>query len=150
MHICVSKLTIIGSDNGLSPGRGQAIAWTNPGILLTQTLWTNFSETLSEFHSFSFKVNAFENVVCEMASVLYWPQWVKLETVQTMCRCNYEREYCNPTTFRTSWKCTALWGDLNWHHCALICCNGMHQDYVYVKGECQSTLQKIKHYLHYE
>ena len=24
-HICVSKLTIFGSDNGLSPGRRQAI-----------------------------------------------------------------------------------------------------------------------------
>ena len=33
-HICVSNLTIIGSDNGLSPGRCQAIIWTNPGILL--------------------------------------------------------------------------------------------------------------------
>ena len=32
-HICVSKLTIIGSDNGLSPGRRQAIIWTNDGIL---------------------------------------------------------------------------------------------------------------------
>ena len=32
MHICISKLTIIGSDNGLSPGRGQeAIIWTNAG-----------------------------------------------------------------------------------------------------------------------
>ena len=29
MHICVSKLTIIGSENGLSPGRRQAIIWTN-------------------------------------------------------------------------------------------------------------------------
>ena len=28
-HICVSKLTIIGSDNGLSPDRRQAIIWTN-------------------------------------------------------------------------------------------------------------------------
>ena len=27
-HICVSKLTIIGLDNGLSPGRCQAIIWT--------------------------------------------------------------------------------------------------------------------------
>ena len=35
IHICVSKLTIIGSDNGLSPGRRQAIIWTNAGILLT-------------------------------------------------------------------------------------------------------------------
>ena len=30
-HICVSKLTIIGSDNGLSPGQRQAIIWTNDG-----------------------------------------------------------------------------------------------------------------------
>ena len=30
-HICVGNLTIIGSDNGLSPGRRQAIAWTNDG-----------------------------------------------------------------------------------------------------------------------
>ena len=28
-HICVSKLTITGSGNGLSPGRRQAIIWTN-------------------------------------------------------------------------------------------------------------------------
>ena len=53
-HICVSKLTIIGSDNGLSPGRRQAIIWTNAGILLIQTLGTNFSEILGEIHSFSF------------------------------------------------------------------------------------------------
>ena len=33
-HICISKLNIIGSDNGLSPGRHQAIIWTNAGILL--------------------------------------------------------------------------------------------------------------------
>ena len=32
-HMCVSKLTIIGRDNGLSPGRRQAIIWTNAGIL---------------------------------------------------------------------------------------------------------------------
>ena len=38
--------TIIGSDNGLSPGRHQAIIWTNDGILLIGTLGTNFSEIL--------------------------------------------------------------------------------------------------------
>ena len=54
-HICVSKLTIIGSDNGLSPGRRQAIIWTNAGILLIQILGTNFSEILGKIHSFSFK-----------------------------------------------------------------------------------------------
>ena len=54
-HICVGKLTSIASDNGLSPGRRQAIVWTNDGILLIRTLGTNFSEILSEIHSFSFK-----------------------------------------------------------------------------------------------
>ena len=37
-HICVSKLTIIVSDNGLSPGRHQA--WTKAGILLIGPLGT--------------------------------------------------------------------------------------------------------------
>ena len=50
-----SKLIMIGSDNGLSPGRHQAIIWTNAAILLIWTLGTNVSETLSEIHTFSFK-----------------------------------------------------------------------------------------------
>ena len=54
-HICVSKLTIIGSDNGLSPGRRQAIIGTNDGILLIGPLETNFSEIFIEIHTFSFK-----------------------------------------------------------------------------------------------
>ena len=54
-HIYVSKLTIIGSDNGLSPDRRQAIILTNAGILLIRTLGTNFSEILNEIHAFSFK-----------------------------------------------------------------------------------------------
>ena len=53
-HICVKKLTIIGSDNGLSPGRCQAIIWTNAGILLIGSTETNFSENLSKFFIFSF------------------------------------------------------------------------------------------------
>ena len=51
-HICVGKLTIIGSDNGLSPGQRQAIIWTNAGILLIWPLGTNFSESLTEIQSF--------------------------------------------------------------------------------------------------
>ena len=45
-HICVGNLTIIGSDNGLSPDRRQTIIWTNVGILLNGPLGTNFSEIL--------------------------------------------------------------------------------------------------------
>ena len=54
-HICVSDLTSIGSDNGLSPGRRQAIIRTNVGILLIRPLGTNFSEFLVEILIFSFK-----------------------------------------------------------------------------------------------
>ena len=54
-HICVNKLTIIGSDNGLSPDRRQAIIWTNAGILLIGPSGTNFSEILIEIATFSFK-----------------------------------------------------------------------------------------------
>ena len=51
----VGNLTIIGSDNGLSPGRRQAIIWINDGILLIGTLGTNFSEILIGIQIFSFK-----------------------------------------------------------------------------------------------
>ena len=54
-HICVGNLTIIGSDNGLSHGRCQAITWTNVGILLIGPLGTNFSEMLIGIHTFLFK-----------------------------------------------------------------------------------------------
>ena len=50
-HICVGDLTIIGSDNGLSPGRRQAIIWTNAGMLLIGPLQWNFLE----MHTFSLK-----------------------------------------------------------------------------------------------
>ena len=54
-HICVSKLTIIGSDNGLSPNRRQAIIWTSAGLLLIGPLGTKFSEIIIEILTFSFK-----------------------------------------------------------------------------------------------
>ena len=53
-HICVSKLSIIGSDNGLSPSRHQAIIWTNAGISLIRPSGTNFSEILIKIDAFSF------------------------------------------------------------------------------------------------
>ena len=54
-HICVGNLTIIASDNGLSPGRRQAIIWTSAGILLIGPLGTNFSEISIEIQTFLLK-----------------------------------------------------------------------------------------------
>ena len=54
-HICVCKLTIIGSDNGFSPGRRQAIIWTNAGILFIAHFEANFCANLIQNCTFSFK-----------------------------------------------------------------------------------------------
>ena len=54
-HICVSKLTTIGSDNGLLPGRRQAIILTSAGILFAGSLGTNFCEISIAILTFSFK-----------------------------------------------------------------------------------------------
>ena len=54
-HICVGNLTIIGSDNGLSPGQRQAMIWTNAGILLFGPLGTNFNEIVIGIQTFSAK-----------------------------------------------------------------------------------------------
>ena len=54
-HICVGNITIIVSDNGLSPNGRQTITWTNDGILLIGPLGTNFSKILIKIHTFSLK-----------------------------------------------------------------------------------------------
>ena len=66
-HICVSNLTIIGSDNGLPPGRRQAIIWNSAGIFLIRTLGRNFSEMWSEIHTFSIK-----KMHLKMSSAKWW------------------------------------------------------------------------------
>ena len=67
-YICVGTNTIIGSDNGLSPGRRQAIIWTNAWILLIRPLGRNYSETLIENHIFSFK-----KILFKVSSVKWQP-----------------------------------------------------------------------------
>ena len=54
-YTCISNLTIIGSDNGLSPGRRQVIIWTNAGMLLIGPLGTNLSEILIKIDTFLVK-----------------------------------------------------------------------------------------------
>ena len=92
-HICVDKLTIIGSDNGLSPGRRQAIIWTNAGILLIEPLGTNFSEILIGIQIFSFK-----KMRLKMSSAKWRPFCLGLnelkegQDVKCLKNCSYIRE----------------------------------------------------------
>ena len=71
--ICVSKLTIIGSDNDLSPGRRQAIIWTNARILLIGPPGTNLNEMLIKIHTFLFK-----NIHLKMSSGKWCPFYLGL------------------------------------------------------------------------
>ena len=76
-HICVGYLSIIGSDNGLSPGLRQAIIWTNDGILLIRPLGKKLQWNFNRNPNIFIKKNAFEIVICEMAAIHSRPQCVK-------------------------------------------------------------------------
>ena len=79
-HICVSELASIGSDNGLSPRRRQAIIRINAGILLIRTLGAQFNEIFYRNSYIFIEENALENVVWKMAAILFRPQYVKIIT----------------------------------------------------------------------
>ena len=67
-HVCASKLTIVDSDNGLLPGRHQAIIWASARILLIGSPGTNSNEILIEIHRYSFK-----KMHLKMSSGECWP-----------------------------------------------------------------------------
>ena len=67
-HICVSKLTIIGSDNGLLAAWYQTIILTNAVILLIASQEKIFREISTEDHTFSFT-----HMHLIMSSARQWP-----------------------------------------------------------------------------
>ena len=74
-HICVSKLTIIGSDNGLSPaGAKPLFQWWN---IVNSNLLNTFQWNRKRNSYIFIQENTFENVVLEMAAILSRPQCVK-------------------------------------------------------------------------
>ena len=76
-QICVGKPKIIGSDNGLSPVRREAIIWTNAGILLIRPLGTHFSEILIDIRIFSFK-----KMFLKMSSAKWRPYCLGLKVLR--------------------------------------------------------------------
>ena len=87
MHICIGKLTI-GSDDGLSPGRCQAIIWTNAGTLLIRPLGT------ITIYAFSFK-----KMHCKMSSGKSWPFCLGL---------NVLKEIYHSDTRKQKYKCAIV------------------------------------------
>ena len=88
MHICISGLTVIGSDNGLAP-------WTVPNHYLKQC-WNNGNWTLKKKLQWNFnwnsnifiQENVFELVICKMAAILSRGRIVKCSTVYTTILCS--------------------------------------------------------------
>ena len=67
-----------GSDNGLLPGRCQAITWTNAGIILTGP---NFNEIFIKIHTFSLKkiqlkICRLENGGHFVSASMCWQTWL--------------------------------------------------------------------------
>ena len=124
-HICVSKLTIVGSDNGLSPGRCQAIICTNDGVLLIRTLRTNFSENVIEIHTFPSK-----KIHLKMSSGKWRPFRLGLNVLTKVFSCticvNYIANSFNSmshSVFNSMLNCPAI-----------------------IHGRYLSTLVKVMHY----
>ena len=92
MHICISKLTIIGSEYGLSAGH-QAIIWNIAGILLIFPLGANFSEIFIKIHTSSFKKRHLK-----MLSVKCYPFCFGLNMLAY-----HIFTVCHPKRFRISW-----------------------------------------------
>ena len=93
MHIYVIKLTITGSDNGLSSERRQAIIWTNARIFLIGPLGTNFSEILIEIPAFSFK-----NMHLKMSSGTWRPYCLCLNVSKDIHKLVVNDSFVSKTT----------------------------------------------------
>ena len=100
MHIWVSKLAIIGWDNGLSPGRRQAIIWINAGILLIGPLGTNFIEILIEILTFSLK-----KIRLEISSAKWQPSCLGLNVLKSR-----SHDTCNTYVAYMTYLVLTHWG----------------------------------------
>ena len=99
-HICVSKLTSIGPDNGLSPGRRQAIIWDNDIILLIWPLGTKLREIL-----IAIRISSFKTIQLKMPYRKWRPFYLGLNMLKRkLCRRRHTRDL---TTRSTVWRRTS-------------------------------------------
>ena len=73
-HICIGKLTIIGSDNGLLPGWRSGHYLNQCWNIVNWTLGNKLQWDLYQNLNIFIQENAFENVVWKMAAILSRPQ----------------------------------------------------------------------------
>ena len=109
-HICIGKLTTIGSDNGLSPGRRQAIIWTNHcWDIVNWALGNKLQWNFNRYSNIFIQENAFENVVCEMASIC-----LGLNVLMSV------RGAGMPFEANSACQLSSSFGHDNWHHVSVF------------------------------
>ena len=91
----IRKITIIGSDNGLSPGRHQAIIWTNAGLLSIELLGTNFNEIGIKIQPFSYK-----KISLKASSAKWRPFYIGLNVL-----IEFQNPFNAAITFRADSRC---------------------------------------------
>ena len=107
-HVGVSKLTIIGSDNCLSPSRCLTIIWTNVGIFLIWPLAINFTETSVKIRKF-----LFVKMHLKISSGKWWPF-----VSASMCWWNNTKQAENETGKRPVTMLNALMNTALLHRCS--------------------------------
>ena len=68
MHICIGNVTIIGSGNGLAPGRRQAIIWTNDGYITDA--YMHHSASMSK--AFALSQDSITHLNINLSVILKW------------------------------------------------------------------------------
>ena len=111
-HTCVDKLTITGSDNGLSPGRRQAIIRISAGILLIGYTGTNFSGILIEIQYFSLKKIRFK-----ISSVKCCPFRLGLNVFSVPVASLLQKGIGHSLGHGNNWKLPCQWNDANETFC---------------------------------
>ena len=109
MHICVCRLTIIVSDNGLLPG--WLYQTTSAGILLIGPLGTNFSEILLEILTFSLKKMSLKVLTAKL-----WQLCLGLNVWMYRCiagkcwwRCEHDESFMNAAKVFLFGFCCCCW-----------------------------------------
>ena len=137
----VSRVSI-GSDNGLSPIRRQAIIWTNTGLLAIGTLRTNFSEIVVKIQNYSFTKKAPKHIVCYMAAILSRGRLVNVLGYRMTTKFPYkhdQRKWINRTTNTTRQPSKSLnaikqtiWRQFKWHCFPLLMIDGNREPTYYL------------------
>ena len=115
-QICVNNITIIGSDNDLSPGRRQAIIWTNAGILLIWSLRTNVNDIFIEIHAFSFK-----KIYSKMSSGKWQPFCLGLNVLSALSWLHFLPSY-QPNAVLCCYRARVLIYGYAYRYCCMIKC----------------------------